>query len=246
MSKELIEQGYDVIDNSYFAKKADIVNANVTEYRIKYGLPNNFFLTSNRFIPKKNLFRLLEAYKKYVLHQGDKSWHLVMLGDGELKQALQKKVTELGLQNKVIMPGFLQYDTLPYYYALAKAFIHASTSEQWGLVVNEAMSVGLPVIVSDQCGCSENLVKDGTNGFLFNPFQTEQLADKMIELGIKTEDQLSHMGEMSREIISRLDPKIFGENTKKLIDKLRQKEPASKSLLGKLILNLVIKFATIK
>jgi glycosyltransferase involved in cell wall biosynthesis len=47
--------------------------------------------------------------------------------------------------------------------------VHASTTEQWGLVVNEAMAAGLPVLVSDRCGCAPDLVEVGVNGFTFDP-----------------------------------------------------------------------------
>ena len=52
-------------------------------------------------------------------------------------------------------------------------FVHASTTEQWGLVVNEAMAAGLPVLVSERCGCASDLVAHGINGLLFDPYDVE-------------------------------------------------------------------------
>jgi glycosyltransferase involved in cell wall biosynthesis len=106
----------------------------------------------------------------------------VLLGDGELRSSLESQVSRLGLQGSVLLPGFKQYPELPEYYARAGAFIHASTTEQWGLVVNEAMASGLPVLVSNRCGCARDLVQDGVNGFTFDPYNVEQMAELMVRV----------------------------------------------------------------
>ena len=81
----------------------------------------------------------------------------------------ERERSALGLDNDVIFPGFIQYDELPAYYGLAKAFIHASTVEQWGLVVNEALAAGLPVLVSERCGCAPDLVREGRERLHLRP-----------------------------------------------------------------------------
>src|SRR5690606_4192967 len=75
--------------------------------------------------------------------------------------------------------GFRQIDQNPIFYALATAFILPSTTEEWGLVINEAMASGLPVIASNRLGCAEDLVADGINGYTFNPDSEEELADAL-------------------------------------------------------------------
>jgi glycosyltransferase involved in cell wall biosynthesis len=106
------------------------------------------------------------------------------------------------------MPGFKQYEELPHYYAHAGAFIHASTTEQWGLVVNEAMASGLPVLVSNRCGCAADLVKEGENGWTFDPRNEEQMADGMRRISADDEVRFA-MGSRSREIIRRWGPDRF-------------------------------------
>jgi glycosyltransferase involved in cell wall biosynthesis len=101
----------------------------------------------------------------------------------------------------VLLPGFKQYPELPVYYGLASAFIHASTSEPWGLVVNEAMASGLPVVVSNRCGCAPDLVCDGRNGYTFDPRNVGQLAELMLRISIPG-PHLSTMSNASAEIIS--------------------------------------------
>jgi glycosyltransferase involved in cell wall biosynthesis len=117
----------------------------------------------------------------------------------------------------VLLPGFKQYPDLPAYYGLAGAFIHASTTEQWGLVVNEAMASGLPVLVSNRCGCTSDLVQEGVNGFTFDPYDVQQLAQLM--LGLSTlNSQLSTMAAASRRIIADWGPGRFASGLQEAVE----------------------------
>jgi glycosyltransferase involved in cell wall biosynthesis len=202
--------GYDVVDNDYFQKQADAARADAQNLRQKFGLPGKYFLASARFVGKKNLFRLLQAYARHRELAENKSavWSLVLLGDGPLKPELKQLVADLKLDNCVQMPGFKQYHELPAYFGLAGAFIHASTTEQWGLVVNEAMASGLPVLVSDRCGCAADLVSPGVNGFQFNPNDADELTQLLLKISAKT-FPLADFGAASRRIISAWGPERF-------------------------------------
>jgi glycosyltransferase involved in cell wall biosynthesis len=105
------------------------------------------------------------------------------------------------------MPGFVQYEGLPEYYGTAGAFILASTSEQWGLVVNEAMASGLPVLVSNRCGCAQTLVADGINGLTFDPFDRMAIA-KALSI-IAEHPALNQLGAASLERIADWGPERF-------------------------------------
>jgi 1,2-diacylglycerol 3-alpha-glucosyltransferase len=168
--------GYDVVDNNHFAADP-ATERQPEETRKRLGVPRKFFLASARFIEKKNLFRLIEAYGRYrEMARQTEIWDLVLLGDGPLRELLQAKLAASGFAEHVQLPGFKQYDELPMWYHAAEVFIHASTTEQWGLVVNEAMAAGLPVLVSNRCGCARDLVRDGFNGFAFDPGDVAQMA----------------------------------------------------------------------
>lgn len=209
--------GYDVVDNDYFTSQADMARSDATGLRQHYGLPDRYFLASNRFIEKKNLPRLLEAYAAYVSHAGEAAWWLVMLGDGPLKAELMEQVARLGLTERVQFPGFKQYVDLPVYYGLASAYIQASTSEQWGLVVNEAMGSGLPVLVSNRCGCAPDLVKNGMNGFTFDPYDVEEIARRMLQITQESCDLVA-MEHASREIIRNWSPETFATSLLRAAD----------------------------
>jgi len=103
----------------------------------------------------------------------------------------------------VFLPGFRQAGELPRFYAGAGAFVHASLSEQWGLVVNEAMACALPVLVSDRCGCAKDLVHDGVNGYTFVVSPMAQLADKFSRMASMPAAERVQMGLRGREMIVR-------------------------------------------
>ena len=230
MPVDRIFTGYDVVDNDYFARRAaEIRNSHLrqgygghaaSETRKMYGLPENYFLASARFIEKKNLPRLIAAYAEYrrrseVRNQeSDVSeekalWDLVLLGDGPLKTDLCRLISDLRLQEHVHLPGFKPYDELPVYYASANAFVHASTAEQWGLVVNEAIASGLPVIVSDRCGCAPELVNG--NGFTFDPTNENELAARLLEMASLSDQERNHLADNSYRIAANFAAERYGE-----------------------------------
>ena len=222
MPADRIFLGYDAVDNGFFMEKSDELGARSLELE-KEKRP--YFLASARFIEKKNLFRLLRAYALYRKEaerrassvQGQAVWNLLLLGDGLLRAQLEQLRLDLGLNDCAQMPGFKQYEELPAYYAHAGAFIHASTTEQWGLVVNEAMASGLPVLVSNRCGCAADLVKEGENGWTFDPTDEEKMVELMLKIS-GNEAQRMTMGIRSREIIAEWGPDRFALGVKSAVD----------------------------
>ncbi len=212
MPESRIFRGWDIVDNDYFAAGASRARANMAEVRHKRGLPENYFLTINRFVEVKNLRRLLLAYQHYRDTAGPTAWKLVLAGDGPLMPELLQWRTELNLADAVILPGLKQYRDLPDYYGPAGAFVLASTSETWGLVVNEAMASGLPVLVSNRCGCAMDLVSEGRNGFRFDPLDIDQLAQQMARIAGAELRVREAMGAASREIIAQWSPEVWAES----------------------------------
>jgi glycosyltransferase involved in cell wall biosynthesis len=207
--EQAVFTGYDVVDNSAF--HPDIIRQQPNPH------PHPFFLAINRFVQKKNLPLLLAAYTDYQQLKGDDAWHLVLCGDGELRSELEDQISQNNLQNVVHLPGFLQQQELFPYFAHAQCFIHASTTEQWGLVVNEAMAAGLPVLVSNRCGCFEDLVMEGVNGFGFDPQDQQQLTHLMLKMS-SGEIDLEAMGQAGLNHIQKYSPDYFAQGLKQAID----------------------------
>lgn len=216
MPPDRIFSGYDVVDNEHLARRADEARANAP-LRSPMGLPANYLLASCRFDPVKNLPRLLEAYARYRQLTSD-PWSLVLLGDGRMAPQVLAEIVRLGLHDSVLLSGFRQYRELPTFYGFASCFVLASTSEPWGLVVNEAMAAGLPVLVSNRCGCAPDLVEEGGNGFTFDPYNVEELAELMLKVSTMPDQQRQAMGRRSREIISRWTPETFAKGLMKAVE----------------------------
>jgi glycosyltransferase involved in cell wall biosynthesis len=106
--------------------------------------------------------------------------------------------------------GLKQVDELPACYAAADCFVLPSLSEPWGLVVNEAMASGLPVLISRRCGCARDLVREGENGFLFDPTRPDELARLMGLVADGGVDRAA-MGAASRRIVSGFTVERFAQ-----------------------------------
>lgn len=151
------------VDNGRFMARADDLLSKKGEIRGNLGIAGSAFtvLFVGKFIPKKRPMDLLKAYAL----AGIPEKALILVGEGEFKYILQEYAGEKSLPN-VIFPGFKNQTELPEYYAAADVFVLPSgEGETWGLVVNEAMCFGLPVILSDMVGSSADLVRPGENGF---------------------------------------------------------------------------------
>ena len=256
MPRDRIFTGYDVVDNDYFARcTREIRNSHLRrgyggqaafEIQKQYGLPENYFLASARFVEKKNLPRLIRAYSVYRQKSsafakgtadreiaGNTPWNLVLLGDGPLRDILDTQLSTLNLHEHVHLPGFKQYDELPVYYALANAFVHASTTEQWGLVVNEAIASGLPVIVSNRCGCVPELVQN--NGFTFEPTDEHELASRLLQMASLSDDERRSLGDASYRIAANVAPERFGEGLEQAA-KLALSDSRKTSLLSRMLI----------
>lgn len=200
---------WDVVDNDYFHAEADRVRANEAELRARFNLPEKYFLCVARFVAKKNLKRFIGAYGDYVRQTRGEAWSLVLSGSGPLEFELREVVREENLGAYVRFPGFLQYDRLPTYYALSRAFVLPSVSDQWGLVVNEAMASGLPVLVSNRCGCAPDLVQEEGNGLSFDPHRTDLITQSLATIAGLDDRRLQAMGKQSRAIIGKYSPEKF-------------------------------------
>jgi glycosyltransferase involved in cell wall biosynthesis len=213
--------GYDVVENDFFSQGANKIKSRQETWREKLGLPRPYFLSVSRFIDKKNIFRLIEAYKIYRQQAQEEVWDLVLCGDGPLAARLKDKAKKI---SGIHFPGFKQVEDLIPYYGLAGVFVMPSSNfEQWGLVVNEAMASGLPVLVSRACGCAQDLVQEGINGFTFDPYDVEEIAKLMIRMS-SGKEELRVFQEASRRIISHWTPEIFAQNLFVAIDACLEKK----------------------
>lgn len=157
--------------------------------------PDHFvFLFSGKFIPRKQPLLLADAVRRVSDRE---KVAVILLGDGLLKSKVESDFRSL-LGERLLMPGFVNQSLLGRYFRAADTFVLPSTYETWGLVVNEAMQFGLPVVISSKVGCKDDLVIPGTTGFVFPTGDARALAETM-ELLIRDRDRARRIGISARE-----------------------------------------------
>ena len=198
----------NAVDNQWFAAEAENVRSHAAEFREKLKLPSRFILFVGRLVPEKGVFDLLAAYAK--LESGLRSEiGLVFAGDGVSREELTQQAKRIS-PGAICFPGFAQREDLAGLYALAEALVLPTHSEVWGLVVNEAMACGLPVIVSSIAGCSADLVDDGWNGFVVPPRDAEKLSVAMDSV-VRQPELKQQMSARSLERIRNYSPEACAD-----------------------------------
>ena len=154
------------IHNFSGLEKDDILESPIlkdekTKIRQKLGLPtgSKIAIAVGRFIALKRYNEFIRAWKNMP---GD--CYLLLIGGGEEEATYRKTAADLKLSNVIIEP-FHEKEELFEYYKASDIFVHPTSYDVWGLVINEAMACGLPVVVSDRCVAGLELVKDGYNGY---------------------------------------------------------------------------------
>ncbi|MCH8799993.1 MAG: glycosyltransferase family 4 protein [Chloroflexi bacterium] len=215
-ANKLLYQSYGVPDEKLvpfafsweakdFLQEADRLRPQRTQMRTDMGISENSFVTlfCGRLSPEKAPLHLLEAFER-VESPGKE---LVFVGDGKLKNELESFVVQRGIKS-VRFLGFQARSEIGRFYAIADALVLPSSREATGAVITEAMSFGLPVIVSDKVGFGMDLVKHGSNGYIFPVGDTVALTGYITDLMEAPEEKKTQMSLRSREIVeewSKLD-----------------------------------------
>ncbi len=203
-----IKNGTGPVDAEFYGREAERLRPDRDKHCGELGLPSRNFMYVGRFSPEKNLLLLLEAYRR-LRASGDSSWGLILLGNGPQRREIERFIRKHSLAG-VYLPGFRQKEEVPFYYALGDVLVLPSISEPWGLVVIEAMASGLAVLVSNHCGCYPDAVREGVNGYSFDPRNCEGLVSRMREF---TSGQAcpDSMGKASVEMARMYTPEVVSE-----------------------------------
>lgn len=222
--KNKIFFGYDAVDVSYFSNESikwKNFNGNFL------GLPKKYFLNLGRFVEKKNLEILIDAYFIFLTKKPNTNISLVLVGEGSMKEVLLRKSREnsmcvnvyeiddvmnceVGGERAIYFYPFQQISLTPLFFSFCEAFILPSLYEEWGLVINEAMACGVPIIVSKNVGSARDLVVEGKNGFKFDPTNSEELANILSEFETNSNFN-SKMGAESAFFIKDWGPEKFAQ-----------------------------------
>ena len=198
----------NAVDIQLFSSLADAARRDAIQVRTRHSLPARYFLYVGRLVEAKGVFDLLEAYAK-LSEEIRAEVSLLFVGDGSDRAKLMVRASAIAL-GTILFPGFTHREELAEFYALADALIFPTHSDPWGLVVNEAMSCGLPVVATNVAGCTEDLVRDGWNGFVLPPRDFSALFEAMERLAVNSAMRVE-MGARSEEKIREYSPEIWAQ-----------------------------------
>ena len=199
-SKQIVTAGYSV-DNDRFSQSAKVLQASRSDLRHRWSIEegNICFLFVGKLEMKKRVLHFLAALA--LARQTDASIVGLVVGRGEQNDEANAFVVEHTLP--VVFAGFLNQSQITEAYVAADALVLPSDfGETWGLVVNEAMAVGLPVICSDRVGCADDLVLDGVNGRVVAFGDVAAIAKCMVEMSADPERRRL-MGQSARESVEK-------------------------------------------
>ena len=161
------------------------------------------FLFVGKVIPRKGLKFLLEA-GAILQQQGYQRYTLLIVGDGEQREELEAYSQNNGLTDCVQWAGWGNYDRLGAYFRRADVFVFPTLEDIWGVVLLEAMAFGKAILCSKWAGSSE-LVVEGANGYIFDPYNPQELAEMMRRF-IDTPELIVSMGQKSQQLIAQHNP----------------------------------------
>ena len=174
------------------------------------------FVVVARFVAKKNLSVALHGFGAFRKHRPDSSRRLILCGSGLMEPELRGLADTLGLRQHVVFTGFVGPEAVARTLSRGLALVLPSIEEQWGLVVNEAVALGIPVLCSDNVGARDSLVRTGVNGFVFEPDNAAGLGELMSLLS----DDGSRWAGMSlacRAFVPLADVRLFASGVAELI-----------------------------
>jgi glycosyltransferase involved in cell wall biosynthesis len=218
--EELIFTAPNAVDTHFFAQRASAIRRDATAHRQALRLPTRFFLFAGRLVPEKGVFDFLRAYEA-LSPEARKEMGVVFVGDGAARSALEQSATAIN-PGSIHFAGFAHRESLPAYYALADALVFPTHTDPWGLVVNEAMACGLPVISSDAAGCVADLVENGWNGRVVSAGDAGQLTSAMYELAGDAALR-SLMGRRSKERIQQYSPEAWASGMANAVQLYRRR-----------------------
>ncbi|MDE1155694.1 MAG: glycosyltransferase family 4 protein [Acidobacteriaceae bacterium] len=190
------------VDNGYFAALAEKAAPQREALRKELSLEVDrpVILFASKLQTRKHADHLVQAFHEHCnkLSSEAAKPYLVIVGDGEERKNLEQLVSTLGLGEFVRFPGFRNQSELPRFFDLASVFVLPSRHEPWGLIVNESMASGCPVIVSTDVGSALDLVTDGVEGCVYPVGDVNALTDALDRV-FATPETPGIMGQAARQ-----------------------------------------------
>lgn len=206
------------VDNAFFQERIAKAQLRRAKLRRTLGLHvgRPVILYASKLVGRKRPHDLLEAYARLSPDgRTEPEAYLLFVGDGEQRQALEKRKQELGWDSIKFL-GFQNQTKLPVFYDLCDLFVLPSFGEPWGLVINEVMNAAKAVVVSDQVGAGVDLITQGENGWWF-PAGNVAALERCLRDALSDPRRLVEMGRAS---LKRINCWSFEEDVEGLMGAL--------------------------
>jgi glycosyltransferase involved in cell wall biosynthesis len=146
---------------------------------VEVGLRGNVALVPGRLVAGKGVGPLLDAWDR-IPEPVRSQWSLLFLGDGPLAEQVHLAIDARPRGELVCVPAVAP-SAMAEFYLLADLVVFPSLGDPWGLVVNEAMACGTPVLCSSRAGCSDDLIRADDNGWIADPAHPEHFAEVLLK-----------------------------------------------------------------
>ncbi len=161
-----------------------------------------------RIAEEKRIFELLNIFEG-VIRKSNKSVRAMLIGNGPAFKAVKDEVRQRGLLGKIVFTGYIGWDELHSYYAMADIFATASLSEMHSMTILEAMTSSIPIVARDDLSFYDTVI-DGQNGFLAKT--DEDMQERLLAL-IEDGEKRERFGKMSKEISQNFSLEAHGKKT---------------------------------
>lgn len=207
------------VDNDFFDSHRERLAPERAALRRALGVEDErpIVVVSGKLIPRKAPLDVVEAYAR--IRERCRA-HIIFAGDGPLRGDLEARAAQLGVAEDILVTGFKQQESLCELYVAADLFAFPTRFETWGLVLNEAMIFGLPVICAHEASGSEDLVRAGETGDLYHSGDLEALAH-LLQARLSDPPAMKRMGEAGRALIATWN---FQRSVDSIVDALRHAE----------------------
>jgi len=213
--QRLFESLYSV-DNDFFISRTQNINQNES-LRSSLGIApeKTIFVYCGKLIDIKRPLDLIKSFS--ILDEKIRNKvHLLIIGDGNLKPQMEELIKDSDLDN-ISFTGFLNQSELHAYYSMSDCLCLSSTSETWGLVVNEAMCFSCAIIASDGVSAAYDLIEDGKNGFVYGMGNIKELADCIARFTVLSVSKKNEYKEYSMKKIKEVtNKKVANEIVKNI------------------------------
>ena len=203
-------RSFNIADERIFNSPLAIDNVYYSKYLNKS--PCYDLMFSGQFVDIKMPFFIIDVLQK--IKENGITFKFLMIGSGPLEKEIIGRLKNYKIDYNY--PGFIQQNDLPKYYSSAKILLFPSLHDPWGVVANEAMAVGVPVITCDNAGAANDLIIDGENGYVL-PLDINIWAEKILQL---LNDPIMY-SKFSKNALEKVQEFNFGKSSEGIISAIR-------------------------